>query len=131
MIEFPKAAGVLLAGLACFITGGLWFSPLLFGRAWMRELHVNESEQSRTAGVLLAIPQSWGAAFVLGTLIASAHIRDAGRGLVVGLLVWAGFSVAMHLPAAYLERAPRRFLIDIGHKFVACAAMGLILGALH
>lgn len=35
---------VFVAGLAGFVVGGLWYSPLLFGRAWMRAAGVTEEQ---------------------------------------------------------------------------------------
>lgn len=131
MISYPTATGVLLAALVCFLIGGLWFSPLLFATPWMEELKVQDQSTNRVMGAAVAIPQSLLSAFVLGTLLASARVTDAGHGILFGLLVWLGFCVAVHLPAAYLEGAPRRFAIDIGHKLAICVAMGAILGWLH
>ena len=34
LINFPA---VFVAAISCFILGGLWYSPLLFGKAWMEE----------------------------------------------------------------------------------------------
>ena len=28
---------VVVAAIACFLLGGLWYSPALFGKAWQRE----------------------------------------------------------------------------------------------
>jgi hypothetical protein len=35
---------VVVAGLAGFVVGGLWYSPLLFGRSWMRAAGVTEEQ---------------------------------------------------------------------------------------
>ena len=36
-LEHFNIAAVVVAALSTFVIGGLWYSPLLFGRAWMRE----------------------------------------------------------------------------------------------
>ncbi|HJZ82935.1 MAG TPA: DUF1761 domain-containing protein, partial [Pyrinomonadaceae bacterium] len=33
---------ILLAGLSAFVIGGIWYSPALFGRAWMTENEFTE-----------------------------------------------------------------------------------------
>ncbi len=127
MIRFEPFPAVLVAALACFVIGGLWFSPLLFGKEWLRELRVTD-EPSRAIGAILAVPAALGAAFGLGVLTASADIVDVPRALMVGALVWACFVVAIELPALALEKAPRRFAIHAGHKLVIYLAMATIFG---
>jgi len=35
---------VLAAAVSTFVLGGLWYSPLLFGKAWMRANNFNDAE---------------------------------------------------------------------------------------
>jgi hypothetical protein len=35
---------VLVAGISAFAIGGIWYSPGLFGKAWMTENNLNEEE---------------------------------------------------------------------------------------
>ncbi|HEY0431663.1 MAG TPA: DUF1761 domain-containing protein, partial [Pyrinomonadaceae bacterium] len=35
---------VLVAAISTFVLGGLWYSPLLFGKAWMRANNFNEAD---------------------------------------------------------------------------------------
>ena len=35
---------VLVAGLSAFVVGGIWYSPGLFGNAWMKDSKLNEGE---------------------------------------------------------------------------------------
>lgn len=128
MLTLAAWPAVLGASLACFVIGGFWFSPLMFGDAWVRELHAESRAENRAVGALLALPAAIVAAFVLGVLIASVGATTAAKGILVGLLVWLGFCAAIHIPAVYLEGRPIRFAIDSGHKLAICVAMGAILG---
>jgi len=56
---------VLIAAVSSFIIGGLWYSPLLFDKAWRREAGV--TEETLKAGNMALI---FSCAFVL-TLLAS------------------------------------------------------------
>ncbi|HQU56998.1 MAG TPA: DUF1761 domain-containing protein, partial [Chitinophagaceae bacterium] len=33
---------VLVAGISSFVIGGIWYSPALFGNAWMKENNLSE-----------------------------------------------------------------------------------------
>lgn len=127
MLRSEPVAAVVTAAVVCYVIGGLWFSPALFGKIWMRELRVTD-EPRRSTGALLAIPASLAAAFGLGVVIASANITDLPRSLIVAVLVWACFTVAIELPAFALERAPRRLAIGAGHKLVAYLAIAAVFG---
>eukprot|EP01035_Chromulina_nebulosa_P045408 gene45408-61528_t len=35
---------ILVAGISAFIVGGVWYSPSLFGKAWMADTGLNEEE---------------------------------------------------------------------------------------
>ena len=127
MIRFEPFWPTAVAATLCFLIGGLWFSPLLFGKAWMKELHVDR-EPSRAVGALLAIPATIAAAVGLGVLTASAHATDVPTALAVAGTVWISFIVGIELPALYLENAPRRFAIGAGHKLVVLTTMAIVYG---
>ena len=38
---------VIVAGIASFILGGLWYSPMLFGKAWQREAGLSDEQLAR------------------------------------------------------------------------------------
>ena len=40
---------VLIAGISSFVVGGIWYSPGLFGKAWMKENNFTE-EQIKNGG---------------------------------------------------------------------------------
>ena len=35
---------VLVAGISSFVVGGIWYSPGLFGKAWMKDNNVTEDD---------------------------------------------------------------------------------------
>ena len=53
---------VLVAALSTFVLGGLWYSPLLFGKAWMR---VNNFSDTDVAGFSKARMFGWSFIFAL------------------------------------------------------------------
>ena len=124
-----QLAGVLGAAVAGFVVGGVWFAPPVFGTSWLRALAISDQDAARTRGpnIGLAFVATLMTAYVLGLFVRFAGAATALDGIAIGFLVWLAFAFAMHLPAAYLERAPRKFLIDVGHKLVVYLVMGAIL----
>lgn len=123
------AVGV--AALSSFLIGGLWYSPILFANAWMRESGLTEEQLREKVGRTFAI------AFVLSLVIAFNLAAFLGPeatwswGMTAGVLaaVWVAASLAVTF--AFERRSAMLTLIDAGYHLVAYAVMGVILGAWH
>lgn len=122
---------VLVAALSTFLIGGLWYSPALFGKAWMRENGF--TEESLKGGNMAKI---FGLAFFLG-VIAAVNLamfmgpeNDPAKGAMWGFLAGFGW-VATFVGTHYLfeRRSMKLFLINAGYSVVALTVMGLILAA--
>jgi hypothetical protein len=123
------AVGV--AALSSFLIGGLWYSPILFAKAWMREAGLSEDELGKNVG------RTFGLAFALSLLIAFNLAAFLGPdatwswGMTAGVLaaVWVGGSMA--ITYAFERRSAMLTMIDAGYHLVTYAVMGGILGAWH
>jgi hypothetical protein len=122
---------ILVAALSTFLIGGLWYSPAVFGKAWMAENGFTE-EGMKNANMA----KIFGLAFVLG-LIAAVNLamflqgeNSALNGAFYGFLAGFGW-VATFVGTHYLfeRKSFRLFLINAGYSIVALTIMGLILGA--
>ena len=124
---------IVTAALVTFAVGGLWYSPILFARAWMRECGLTE-EQTRQAPMARVFGLSLLAALVMATNLAAFLGAKAtlSFGLLAGAATGIGW-VAMSLGVTYLfeQRSLKLWLIDAGYQTVAYTLMGGILGAWH
>lgn len=122
---------VIVATVAAFSLGGLWYSKSLFGDNWMSEVGLTE-DALNTANFV----QLFGGAFALQFVAATALAVMLGRhhdwwaGLRAGLLI----GVCVVAPAygiTYLfeQRTRRLFMINAGYYVVLFAIMGTIIGA--
>lgn len=91
---------VIVAAIAYFALGALWYMPFAFGRPWQRAIGWDEAQQPGASAVTYAAP----ALFALVSSIATAMIANAtgsadiGSGVVLGLVVGIGYGLAI---AAY------------------------------
>lgn len=122
---------VLVAALSTFLIGGIWYSPAVFGKVWMRENGFTE-ESMKNANMM----KIFGLAFFLG-LIASINLAmflgpetDAMMGALYGFLAGFGW-VATFVGTHYLfeRKSFKLFLINAGYSIVALTVMGVIIGA--
>jgi len=119
------------AALSTFLLGGIWYSPVLFGRAWQRETGLSDTQlQSRSMAMV------FGTSFVLALIMAfnlAAFLQgppDLAWGMTAGALAGIGW-VAMAMGVTYLfeARSMKLFLINAGYHAVSFIVMGAILGA--
>jgi hypothetical protein len=120
---------VIAAALSMFVIGGLWYSPMLFARPWLRAAGL--SDAALKSG---NVPLIFGLAFVLSLLMAAnlafflSGVTDIGAAVgyaVAAGLGWAAFGLSV---VALFERRPLSYhLINGGYLTVAFLAMGLIL----
>jgi hypothetical protein len=121
---------VLASALSAFIIGGAWYSPILFGKIWMKETGLTDEVLRK-----LNMAVTYGLSFVLLLIIAinlAAFLSgppNLAWGCTAGALAGIGW-VAMAFGVTYLfeARSFKLFLVNAGYHAVAFVVMGGILG---
>lgn len=124
---------VLLCGVVTLLIGGVWYSPLLFGKAWQRETGLTD-EQLASGSIALR----FGLTFVLGLIAGAAFAMFIGNAMTVGQATAAGACAGIAWVAAsfginYLfeHRSLKLWLINGGYHAVQFTAFGAIISALQ
>lgn len=116
-----------------FLLGALWYSPLLFGRLWVRahgytpeKLVEMRTGAARAYGVSLVCYAVM--AVCLAVLIEQLGIHSAPAGARLGALCWLGFVATIGLTANMFSEKPlSTYLIDAGFQLVYLIAMSVLL----
>lgn len=132
---------VLVAGISSFVVGGIWYSPGLFGRAWMKDNDFTE-EEIRKGGnkgkifgftLIFSLLMAANLAMFLATPPDSspecAVKTDITWGATAGFLagIWTFCAIAIH---SLFELKPWRLIFINGfYSVVALVLMGAIIGA--
>lgn len=123
-------AAVAVAALLSFAIGGLWYSPLMFAKVWMKEAGLSEqatrdAPMGRIFG--LAALASLVMAFNLAAFIGPK--ASLSFGLFAGAAAGIGW-VAMSLGVIYLfeQRSLKLWLINSGYQVLTYTLMGGVLG---
>ncbi|MGH7457109.1 MAG: DUF1761 domain-containing protein, partial [bacterium] len=87
----------LVSALATFVLGALWYSPLLFGKAWVKahgytEEKMNEMRQTATRAYVVSFFCYFVMAFVLSMLLGYMQVSAVPITLWTGFLIWLGFA---------------------------------------
>lgn len=124
---------VLAAALSAFMLGGLWYSPILFGRAWQAETGMTDERVANGNKALV-----FGGSFVMALIASFVFAMFLGPAPALGLAVGAGFAaglgwIATSYGITYLfeHRSLKLFLINGGYHTVQFTLIGLILGLWH
>ncbi len=119
---------VLVAGIAYFMIGGLWYS-VLFGKAWLAAIGKTEEEVRNEGGAPVAYVVSF-----IGSLISAYFLAvfmsgtTLQAGLGIGFFVWLGFVATTNAPPYFYEnRNKKLYLIYGAYTLVSFLVMGAIL----
>ena len=123
---------VLAAAVSTFALGGLWYSPALFGRAWMSVNHLSKDDLAKSN-----MTKVFGLAFVFALFMAAnlaAFLAEpkttASWGATAGFLAGFGWvTLGIATIALFERRSAKYVLINGGYMTVSFVLMGLIFRA--
>ena len=128
MPEFNLWA-VIAAVVSSFVLGGLWYSPLLFGRAWQRATGLSDSQLQGGNMALI-----FGLSLLLSLIASFVFAMFLGPRPPLALGLGAGFSAGLCWVSAsfginYLfeRKSLKLFLINAGYHTLQFTLIGLIL----
>jgi hypothetical protein len=122
---------VIAAALSAFILGGIWYSPVLFGNAWMKENRftletVKAGNKTKIFGwsLLLTLIMAVNLAMFLNTPDMT-FLQGLTYGLLAGVWVFCGIAIV----ALFELKGWLYILVNGGYCLVSLGLMGAILGA--
>ncbi len=123
---------VVVAAAANFLLGGLWYSPVLFGKKWMALQNITEEDIKRRGGAGKAygsaIVGALVMAYVLAHIVGYADATTAGAGAQSGFWCWLGFVATAGIANTMFEHRPLGlYFINAGYYLVSLIIMGVIL----
>jgi hypothetical protein len=89
---------VIVGSLIYFALGAVWFTPMAFGRPWMRSIGFDpEKQPPQMSQLVYAAPlvAILAAGIAIGMLAAATGSDTLGDGIVLGLVVGVGFGLAI------------------------------------
>ena len=116
---------ILAAALSTFLIGGIWYSPAVFGKAWMRENGFTE-ESMKNANMV----KIFGLVAAVNLAMFMGPEDKPEMGALWGFLAGFGW-VATFVGTHYLfeRKSFKLFLINAGYSVVALTVMGVIIAA--
>ncbi len=123
---------VLVATVASFITGALWYSPVLFMKTWCRETGINPEENISNPGKVYGLTFVFTllSAFVLAILLGPQP--ELMYALVMSAVAGAGLvACSMGINYLFASKSLLVWCIDGGFHIFRFMIIGLVLGLWH
>lgn len=127
-----NAIAFLVAVVAKFVVGWVWYSPLLFLRPWQQLTGVTDERMrgGMAKSMAIWIAGSFVMAFVLVHAIRYAGATSPAEGAAVGFFNWLGFVLIVVLEEyAAAKYAFKLVAIKSGAYLVELVVMGVILAS--
>lgn len=131
---------VVVAAIVGTGIGFLWYSPIAFGRPWMREMGITADSmeefkkkngkramiKTHTISTLFTLVS----AYILAALLNSLIIVSFSSLIVIALFLWLAFSmpIALNYTLYGGKQSYTLFAINTGHQLVTLVVMTLIIG---
>jgi hypothetical protein len=127
---------VLVTAAVGFLFGWLWYSPVLFAKAWMAEMKLTPEKMQAVAAqgmakffvtsLIYTVVSTIGLATLLKAHGSVGWLRGAEFGAFVGLAI---VGVRLANAGIWEQRSVRLLSITVGHEVVLFALQGAILAA--
>lgn len=123
---------IVVAALAGMAIGAFWYSPMGFGKQWMRlrgqDPSVMDGRMPKKE-MLIQFVAILVLAYVLAAFASALSIPSALAALTFGFLVWLGFYATSLLDTVLWEKAPwSLYVLNAGYRLVSILVMALIIG---
>lgn len=124
---------VIVSSLLTMAVGYVWYSPILFGKQWMKLSGADTKALKRANGNMPSLyAKSFAAAvimiYVLAQLTDLTLVSGVTEGAILGGMVWLGFVAASMVNTVLYEgKSWKLYAITSGYYLVCLVASGIIL----
>lgn len=126
---------VLVAAVASMIIGGLWYSPLLFGKQWMKLSGMSKQKikKAKTNGKVgrsyfISFLMTLVACYVLAHFVIYVTASTFADGAQLAFWAWLGFEVPLALnETLWGGKSFKLFVLNAAHHLVALVVAAGIL----
>ena len=132
MAGYINLLAILIAVVVYMILGFLWYSPVFFGKTWMKFVgkKPKDLKKNLSTAYIGSLISAIVMALILTAFINFAGAAGIGGGALVGLLAWLGFVASTNLVnSIFSDRPAQLYFIDMGYHLISLIIMGGIIGA--
>lgn len=120
--------GIIVAALAHWLLGGLWYSPVLFGNKWLElgKVQINP-EKMKTAmyhGIIISFVMAAVLAYVMNQFL----IHTIASAVWFAFEIWLGFIATVTAYSVVYDNKPKElYVLNNGYNLLGLLLMAVIL----
>jgi len=121
---------VIVAVIAAFVVGAIWYSPAMFGKTWTRltGMNMGGDKQGVKEAYMINIFGTVVVAIVLAVLFNYANIDTPTKAISSIILIWIGILMPFTLnDVAFAKKSKQLWLLNGAHQLVTLLVMGYII----
>jgi hypothetical protein len=119
---------VLVAALAYFVLGAIWYSNMMFGKAYRAALGITEQGTPNPSLLIINFVGWFISATALGLVGAAAGASTVIDGIVLGLVAGVGFVVVHQVVGGVFDPGRRALMgVNVPYTVPGFVIMGVIL----
>jgi Protein of unknown function (DUF1761) len=126
---------IIVAGLAYFAVGAVWYQQAVFGKAWAEghNLTIDPEKAKKQMPVLMALTgvTTIVVAFLIGFLVSALYSQTVMSGIKVGLFAGVLIACCVGINYAYTSKSAKVWLIDAGYHVLGTVVCGIIISIWH
>ena len=128
---------VLVAAVAVFVLGWLWYSPLMFFKPWMRLRGLDPVAAMAGAKMpggklVIEFARCFVLAFVIAHLVGAMHVASLFVAVHLGVFLWVGFPVILLTGSVIWDNVPWKVAaIHAGDWLVKLLVIPIIVSLWH
>ena len=123
---------VVVSAAIYWILGALWYSKIIFGKLWMKNIGKTEEQVKEGFSYMAFIWSfiwSFVAAYGIARLMVWTGGHTVGDGILIGLLAGVCFVLAVMVINNLFERRPKSLLvINASYHTIALMIAGIVIG---
>jgi hypothetical protein len=125
---------VVVAAVAAYAVGAIWYSPVGFGKQWMKMMNLHKDDMRKmpltaTQAYVLGFFFTLLTAYIFAHFVVLVGAKGVAGTLTLAFWVWLGFGFTTLAHGwLYEGKSLKLFLFNAAHLLVALFAMALVFG---
>ena len=124
---------VFIAAVATMVLGSIWYSPMLFGKIFMKECKMSEKDKKNgmkgmTSNYIIMFGTALVTAYILAHFVDYVEATSLSAALMLAFWIWLGFYATSELGSVLWEqKSMKYYAMNVGYHLVNLGIIATIL----
>ena len=133
-LEHINWLAVIVAAVLNMVIGGLWYSPMLFGKMWMQLSGFSEADKEKAAqsGMAKMYIMQFIFTLLFATFLGHFQAASIGEAITWGIVLWIGVVLPVTIgDYLWMKRSMKLYMINIAQFLVIIIVDNILFASWH